>query len=291
VKKYFLLFFFILFVGILIFYKPLFKLAELSSHSELYSHFFFIPIVSIFFIIIERKEFLAGPAYSVRTGSLIMATGLFAYWIGLNFQNIWEQNDYLSVSTFGFILWVIGGFILSCGYHSFLKLRFPLLFLFFMVPIPSFILYHVISVLQVWSAHAVQLIFELIGFSYLRDGMFFEVPGGVAIEVARQCSGIRSSIALLITSVIAGYMFLESKWRMAILALFVLPITIFKNALRITSLTLLASYLDKAWLTNSWLHQSGGIVYFSIAFCLLGLVLWVLKWSERDIRSGSNQAF
>jgi exosortase len=290
VKKYFLLFFFILIVGILIFYKPLFKLAVLSSHSELYSHFFFIPIVSIFFFVTDRKKILAGPGYSLRTGILIMTAGLFSYGVGLYFQNIWEQNDYLSVSTFGFILWVVGGFILTFGYHTFCKLRFPLLFLLFMVPIPSYVLYHVISVLQVWSAHAVQLSFELIGFSYLRDGMFFEVPGGVAIEVARQCSGIRSSIALLITSVIAGYMFLESKWRMAALAMFVLPITIFKNALRITSLTLLASYLDKAWLTNSWLHQSGGIVYFSIAFCLLGALLWALKRSEKNSRSDTNQA-
>jgi exosortase len=280
-KKYILIFFLIVSAGILIFYNPLFELALLSSRSELYSHFFFIPLVSVFFIITERKEVLNRTGYSLNPGVFFMSAGLVAYGLGLLFLNTLEKNDFLSICTFGFVLWIIGGFILSFGYQPFRKTPFPLLFLFFMVPIPSFILDPVISVLQVWSAHSVQLIFELINFSYLRDGMFFEVPGGIAIEVARQCSGIRSSLALLITSVIAGYMFLENRWSRLILALFVLPVTIFKNALRITSLTLLASYFDESWLTDSWLHKSGGIVYFSIALCVLGSALLALKWFER----------
>jgi exosortase len=295
VKKYFLIFFLILFAGLLIFYKPIYALALLSFKSELYSHFFFIPLVSIFFVITERKEIFIRINHSFKTGILIMTAGILVFGIGLFFRNTLDQNDFLSLCIFGFIIWVIGGFILTFGYHSFQKSRFSLLFLFFMVPIPSCVLDHLIHILQVWSAHSVQLIFEIIGFSYLRDGMFFEVPGGVAIEVARQCSGIRSSLALLMTSIIAGHMFLESIWKKTILALFVLPITIFKNALRITSLTMLASLLDKAWLTNSWLHKSGGIVYFSIAFCLLALMLWLLRWSERRKKSsihsmGSIQA-
>ena len=283
-KKYFLLYVLILFIGILIFLSPLSELALLSFQSELYSHFFFVPVVSIFFIITEKKNIVICTCYSVKVGGLIMLAGLFAYGLSLFFRNTLDKNDYLSVCILAFILWLIGGFIFTFGYKTFRKCRFPLFFLLFMVPIPFYILDHLISILQLWSAHSVQLIFEIINFSYLRDGMIFDVPGGISIEVARQCSGIRSSLALLITSVIAGKIFLESKWRMAVLAICVLPIAIFKNALRITSLTILASSLDKAWLTNSWLHKSGGIVYFSIAICMLSLVLLTLKWSERKAK-------
>jgi exosortase len=111
--------------------------------------------------------------------------------------------------------------------------------------------------------------------------MDFEVPG-LAIEVAEQCSGIRSSLALLITSIIAGYMILETKKRRIILAISVIPITVIKNAIRITTLTLLSVYVDMAWMTSSWLHRGGGIVFFMIVLVLFLIpTLLLLRRSEK----------
>jgi exosortase len=107
--------------------------------------------------------------------------------------------------------------------------------------------------------------------------MVFEFTG-VTIEVAKECSGIRSSLAMFITSVVAGYLTLPSGWRRVVLSLTVLPITIFKNAVRITTITLLSIYVDGNFLTNSWIHRSGGIVFFAIGLVLLALVIWVLRW-------------
>ena len=113
--------------------------------------------------------------------------------------------------------------------------------------------------------------------------MTFQLPG-IAIEVAKECSGIRSSLALFITSLLAGHMFLKTTWRKVVLVLVIIPLTIFKNAVRITTLSLLAVYVDKSWLTDSWLHKGGGIVFFVLALVFFAPVLWALARSESDGR-------
>ncbi|MFO8085292.1 MAG: exosortase/archaeosortase family protein [Desulfobacterales bacterium] len=278
--KTLLMFFGIAVAGILIFLNPLTQLAQLSFRSELYSHFFLIPAVSLYFFFIDRKNIFSEIKYQWKTGIQIMAAALAFLAIGYLTRNALVENDYLSLSIFGFVLWLIGGFIAIFGLKAFRQAVFPLLFLVFMVPIPTFLLDRIIHVLQIGSAHAVQPVFELIRLPYLRNGVVYEVPGGVVIEVAKQCSGIRSSLALVITAVIAGHMFLQKTWTKIVLVLSVLPVTIFKNALRITSLTYLASTLDKSWLTDSWLHKSGGVVYLMIAFAILGPILWGLRKVE-----------
>lgn len=53
------------------------------------------------------------------------------------------------------------------------------------------------------------------------------------MEVAPQCSGIRSSLVLFITSLIGGYLFLRSPWRRFALAAFVLPLALLRNGFRV----------------------------------------------------------
>jgi exosortase len=138
-----------------------------------------------------------------------------------------------------------------------------------------------VELLQICSAHAAYFLLNLSGVPLHRDGFIFALPG-ITIEVAPQCSGIRSSIALIITSVFAGYLFLQRGWSRLILVLSFFPITVFKNAMRITTLSLLATYVDTRFITGSWLHQSGGIPFFAVGLALMGPVLWTLmKWEKK----------
>ena len=267
-------------LGIIIFSSPLLVLVEWSLRSELYSHVLFIPVISIYLFVAERESLFEAAEYAVMSGTALVLLGLACYGCALFFRESLGTNDYLSVCIAGFVLWIVGAYIAWWGVGAFNKARFTLFFLAFMIPVPTFLMEGLITFLQHGSADAVQIVFDAIGFSCLRDGVTFEVPGGLAISVANGCSGIRSSLALLITVVLAGKMFLRSGWRRLVLALCIIPITIFKNALRITTLTLLASKVDISWLTNSWLHKSGGIVYFAIALCILTPILWGLRKTE-----------
>ena len=90
-------------------------------------------------------------------------------------------------------------------------------------------------------------------------------------------SGIRSSLALLITSVLAGQVFLVGRWRKMLLALAVFPVTIFKNAVRIVTLYLLSYFIDMRIIQGGFLHRSGGFIFFGLGLVMLGYVLWLLR--------------
>jgi exosortase len=153
-----------------------------------------------------------------------------------------------------------------------------------MVPIPDFVLNQAIFWLQSGSAEVSHAFFELMGVPVLRNGFIFSLPG-VNIEVAKECSGIRSSLALFITSLLAGHLFLRSTWTKVVLALITLPLLVIKNGIRIVTVTLFSIYVDPGFLTGS-LHQQGGILFFLVALAFLTPVLRLLQTSERS-RAGT----
>jgi len=278
-----------LLIGAVIYFVPIRELTQLSFVSELYSHFILIPAVSLFFLAAERKAIFAEIGGRPLPGLAVCAGGLAAYAIAWlfkgqlpvsDFRGTPMPNDYLTLCMIGAVAWVVGSFITVYGTRAFKKARFTLLFLLFAIPIPLFVLDPVISALQHASTEASDVVFALTGVPYYRDGFVFELPN-VAVRVAEVCSGIRSSLALLILSVITGHMFLRTVSRRILLAVAVFPITVIKNAARITTITLLASYVDKSFLTNHWLHTSGGIPFFAVALSLFIPMVWLLRRTEQ----------
>ena len=87
--------------------------------------------------------------------------------------------------------------------------------------------------------------FRIMGVPAVRQGFDFALPG-VTIRVAQECSGIRSSLALMMTAVLAGHLWLRSFPRTFLLCVATVPIAIAKNGLRIAVLSWLAIYIDPA---------------------------------------------
>lgn len=95
-------------------------------------------------------------------------------------------------------------------------------------------------------------------------------PAVVAIEVADACSGSRSSIGPSNHCAACGPQFLARPWKKVALLLAIAPITIFKSAVRIVTLSLLSIHVDRSYLTGQ-LHYEGGVVLFVLALGLLTL--------------------
>jgi len=261
-------------------YTPLKDLLTTATHREYYSHILLIPWVSGFFLYMGRKETFANLKYSCTAGISLLGIGISLYVLGWSKGQDLNQNDYTSLLTFSVILFWIGTFILFYGTQAFRTAIFPLLFLAFMIPIPSVLMERIISALLAGSTAATQMLFKLSGTPFLKEGPVFHLPG-MSIEVAKECSGIRSSLGLFITAILAGHLFLKTGRRKVVLALFVFPITVLKNGIRIVTLSSLAIYVDERFITQSFLHRSGGFLFYIPALLLLGIVLWWLRKSER----------
>jgi exosortase len=165
------------------------------------------------------------------------------------------------------------------GKEALRKAYFPVAFLIFAIPIPSILLEKIISVLVTASTSVTNLLFKAIGVPFTREGSIFDLPG-FSIEVAKECSGIRSSLALFITGILAGHLFLKKSWKKGVLALAVFPIAVFKNGLRIVGLYLLSYYIDMRFIEGDFHHKFAGSVFFAVGLVLLGLILWILRRSE-----------
>lgn len=267
----------------LMIYAPLQVLLTSSDHREYYSHILLVPIVSGYLIYSKRKELFTKAEYALGKGAMLIGLGALLYLLGRSKEMVLSQNDYSSLIVLSGLIFWVGGFILCNGTRGLRAVTFPIMFLVFMIPIPSVLMDKIIYVLQVGSVKSTELLFSLTGVPFLREGFIFHLPG-ISIEVAKECSSIRSSLALFITAILAGHLFLEGGWKKVILALSVFPITVLKNGIRITTLSLLAVYVDQKFITKSLLHSSGGVLFYIPALGLLGIVLWVLR--KREKRSG-----
>ncbi len=158
---------------------------------------------------------------------------------------------------------------------------FSLLFLLLMVPLPDSLLNYAIYYLQEGSADIAGMIFDLARVPALRDGFIFRLAH-LNIEVAKECSGIRSSIALLILALLVGHLFLQTLWKQALFVVLGLVMMIVKNGIRIATLTILAQYVDPGFLEGR-LHHEGGVVFFLIGLLLLYPVFWLLQRSEKPM--------
>lgn len=264
-------------IFVVLFSVPLTAVAG-ALDSKLYSHIILVPVISSFVMYKERINIFSIKEYSPTVGSIFIIIGMSLYFVGRTLVSL-SQNDYLSIVAFAAVLYVIGSFIFIFGMRAARVGAFPLLFLLFIVPIPSAVATGIIAVLQKGSAVVADGLFTFTGVPYIRYGFTFHLET-LSVEVAEQCSGIRSSLVLFIISVLAGHIFLRTGWRKIALSVSVFPIAIFKNGVRIVTLSLLGAYVDERILSSA-LHRRGGIPFFVIALIIWAPILWALRKSEK----------
>ena len=200
-----------------------------------------------------------------------------------------DPDDALSLRMCLFVGCCITGFILCYGTSALRVAAFPLLFLFFMVPIPDFFLERGIWILQRGSTDAAVLLLKAANIPVVRDGFILSLPV-FDVEVARECSGIRSSLVLLVVALVLGHLFIRSNWRRCLLVLMVLPIAIIRNGLRIFALSALGTLVDPSYIDGN-LHRFGGIPLFALSLGVLMLIIWLFHKSEGGTLQRAGQKF
>jgi len=265
----------------LLFFAPLSRFIRYALSNDNASHAVLIPAICIWIIFLERQRIFATLDSDVRSAVLFLAPGCAATAAYFVYGPRLSELNQLSLCILALILLWIAGFAFFFGRSALQRARFPLTFLLFTIPIPDFLLDKTIYFLQKGTTEIAALLFDWSGVPVLRDGFVFHLAR-VSIEVARECSGIRSSLALIILAILVAHFYLRTFWRQALLILAGLFVMILKNAIRIVALTLLASYVDPGFLYGN-LHREGGVVFFLIGLAILAPLLWWLERSERKL--------
>jgi exosortase len=259
-------------------WKPVEALVRYSLGNDNASHIVLIPFISAWLLYFEQKRIFERVSSDYVSGAvLLLAAAGVALWT-LRSAAAWTETQALSGYTLALVLLWAGGFALIFGRVAMGKARFALLFLLLMIPPPDSWLNYSVYLLQKGSADIAEFIFDLAGVPALRDGFVFHLAH-LSIEVAKECSGIRSSLALLILALLVGHLFLRTFWKQAVFVVVGLVIMIVKNGIRIATLTILAQYVDSGFLYGR-LHHEGGVVFFLIGLVLLLPVFWLLQRGE-----------
>ena len=255
----------------------LYALVRFALSSDLFSHIVLIPFVSAYFIWLKRFELIqdAKPnrwlAYSFfGVGGAILLITATAKLL---------PQDSLAYYTLALVLFTAGIFVFILSPNSVAKISFPLGFLVFLAPLPQPAVDAIEHLLQHSSATAASALFSLAGETYFRQENFFELPG-IKLLVAPECSGIHSTLALFITSLVAGQFFLNSTWRRCALTFVVLPIAIVRNGFRIFVIGELCVRIGPEMI-DSFIHHHGGPIFFGLSLIPFFLIIYVLAKSER----------
>jgi exosortase len=269
-------------ISIAIWWNPLRSTFSLALQNEQYTHILLVLPVSVVLIFLDWNSSVASASPSLIPVSLITIAVL----LRIISPRLFSAPDIeLAAEMLGFVLWSISAFALSFGRQAFRRAMFPLFFLLWMVPLPGFAVNIIVRLLQHGSAAAAHLFFLLGRVPVEQRGLLLRIPGFI-LEVAPECSSIRSSMILVVTTMVLAYLLLHSQWRRALLVAISIPLAVVKNGLRIFVLGFLAVRVDASFLTGR-LHHEGGFIYLLIALTVIGVLLWMLRKGEaREMESG-----
>ncbi|HWZ99290.1 MAG TPA: exosortase/archaeosortase family protein [Candidatus Dormibacteraeota bacterium] len=276
VRRQWLLFAVWLVVCSLVFLRPCAAAFNYAMHNDNASHILLIPFLVAWLIYLDRQKIV--PRSVDLSAALLLALPAAAIWAFALRQSFADATVPLALSILAFVLFIAAGFVALFGRDSAKATWSSLTFLLFLVPFPEPILSKVIHLLQVGSAAVTDVVFDLSGAPVLREGFVFHLPK-VSIEVAQECSGIRSSIALVILALLVARFAFRAFWKKLVFVAAGLAMMLIKNGIRIATLTLLANYVNPDFLYGK-LHHEGGIVFFLIGLALLWPVYYFLRKGE-----------
>lgn len=189
-------------------------------------------------------------------------------------------QDLASAAVLPFVACVAAAATLWLRPRTARSCAFPLAFLVCMVPLPAAVEHGIESFLQHGSAPPAIWLFQLIGTPVFAHNLVLDLPG-ISLRIAPECSGIRSTLVLFLTSLLAGHLFLRSPWRRSALAAAVVPLALLRNGFRVFTIGQLCVSVGPHMI-ESPIHHSGGPIFFALSLIpFFGLLLLLARGERR----------
>ena len=224
-----------------------------------YAYCMVLPLASLAAVWMRRREIAAAPRRADGRGAFVVAFALFLHWAGVLAQQP-------RVSAVGFIVLLWGLFFLIYGYGLARWLLFPCGYLFLAIPL-NFI-DSMTAPLRMFATAVSAGLLNGFGLHVTRvgAGLFSAADNSFAFNVAPECSGLRSLLAM--TALMGFYAWysqktLAKKW---ILFLCGVPVAILANVVRIILVVVAAALFGQETAMGLWHDYSGYPIF------LIGIV-------------------
>lgn len=224
------------------------------------SHGILVPFISLYLIWRRREKLSLDQISTCKWGAAVLISSLGLY--------VLSYAGGIAVTGRAMIISSLCGLVLfTLGWEIFKIVSFPLMFLFFVVPVPDTLLGLVSFPLQLFATQVSTFIIDWLGIPAYREGnmVYF---ARTQLEIAEACSGIRSIMSYCMLSIILAYM-LDESWRKRILlVLSAIPLALLANLVRIVGTGVLAHFYGNR-VALGFLHEFSGLLVFAFGFILL----------------------
>jgi exosortase len=226
-----------------------------------YAYCQFLPLASLVVLWWRRKDIAAAPQRADFRGAPVILLALFLHWVG-----VLAQQPRLSVVALIFLMWSLP--FLLYGYGVARWLLFPCGYLFLAIPL-NFI-DSMTAPLRLFATAAAAGILNGFGLHVQRigAGLFSAAGNSFAFNVAPECSGLRSLLAM--TALMAFYAWYSQKTLAKKWALFLccIPVAVVANVCRIILVVVVAAFFGQDVAMGLW-HDYSGYPIFLISIALM----------------------
>lgn len=173
-----------------------------------------------------------------------------------------------SAERYSLVVTGAGVVLLMAGGQVFWRLRWILLFLLLMVPLPGKVHNLISGPLQNVATGGAVFCLELLGISVAREGNVIVLNDAVPLAVAEACSGLRMLTAFIVVAATMAYIVRRPRWQRTVLLISSVPIAIACNLARlvVTAELYLVASSETA---ERFFHDFAGLTMMPLAVLIL----------------------
>ena len=255
--------------------------ARWDQPNSYYSHGWLIGPISLFLVYMKRKELARCEVAPTAWGLAVLVPALMLHLLA----TVWQVGFLSGFALVGAVAGLVLGLF---GWQVFRTVLFPIVFLFFLVPLPEVLIETFSFRLKLLAAQVTATILSVFGFPAVREGSYIRIPAGT-IVVDDVCSGLKYLIALTAFGALYAYISPLKKWRQWALFGLSIPVAFLANVARVTLMVLVAFALGIGATEEWYFHDFFGFFLFVVAFLMLFLSESVLlkdttlnRWSSSE---------
>ena len=207
----------------------------------------------------------------------IAGLAVLAFGVGLYLVSARALQPRFAWGALPFLL--LGAVLFAAGWRAARVLLFPVVCIFFMIPVPD--IDQATVKLQVLATAGARMACNLIGIKMVSIGTSLRaVDDSFQFQVIGDCSGINSLMAITLMTAVFAHLTQDRLWKKLLLFCASVPVAIIGNFARLTAIMIMAKCFGQG-MAGGWFHEvSAYIVSFPFAFGALCVVNKLLNWNQ-----------
>lgn len=236
-----------------------------------YSHGILVPFLALYMVWMRREEIRQAELRPSSGGLAVVLTALALRVLG-------HLTQSSTISSLSFLILMYGTVASLLGWSMVRLVWFPILFLGFMMPLPSTVFDEISQPAQEWSTIIANVMLKTIGYETHRVGNVIYIPGGFDLDVGVPCSGFKMLVSMATFAFFFAYYIRVELWRQVLLVILALPLALMINGLRIALIGIVGTKFGEE--AGYAFHDWSGYMVLVVAFAVLFQLGRWLGWQR-----------